>query len=335
MSVADGTTGGFDFVVAAELDRASVRVARSPLPSVFTLARDALQHGRQGTPRAWRAAVVSRLRRRDVVALGPLVDPRCGGWPGLLAANEQPHESLGDALERVISTPGVELLEALERDPDVAESDRIWDPVRRGPDRWLRAYVDAMFRSWQGVEPLWRGSVALLEQEVERVAAAVDRGVGATELVTEVSARATLVDGELRLARALGPRRLTVPGEGVILAPMIAGSGAGILSSPGDRFVRIAYTLPGVWRAFDAQAPSPASLDALVGAQRARLLRRLDRPYAAGELAQALYLRPSAMTFHLRALEAAGLIIRERRGRYVIVQRTERGTVLLALYDSP
>jgi DNA-binding transcriptional ArsR family regulator len=334
----------FDYVPAGELDEATVRVACSPLPTVFTLTRDALQNGRRGTPRTWRVAALSRLRRRDAEALAPLTDARCTGWPGLLAANDAPRETLDDALERLAATPGTTLLGELESDPDVSATDQLWEPLRRDPDRWMRGYVDAVHRGWLGLEELWRRSTSLLEREVDRIDAALDRGVTPTELVTELSPRTftevgprtSLVDGELRLVTAQvaqEPRRLSVPASGVIFAPMIAGVDAGILASPGGRLARIAYSVPGSWQAFDDQAPPPASLEALVGAHRSRLLRRLDRPHTAGELAASLGLRPSGLTFHVRALEAAGLIVRERRGRHVIVRRTERGHVLLALYE--
>jgi DNA-binding transcriptional ArsR family regulator len=325
----------FDHVEAADLDSSPVRLARSPLPTVFWVTRDALRKGRRGTPRAWQAAAISRLRRSDAATLAPLTDPRCSGWPGLLAANERPSETLDDALDRVASTPGAALLEALEQDPDVEADDPLWEPVQRDPDRWLRAYVDAVHRGWLGLQPLWRRTAALLEHEESRIAAATDRGVSVTDLITELGPRASLVDAELRLPTQGEPRRLTVPEEGVILAPMLAGAGAGMLSTPGDRLVRMAYAVPGVWRAFDGLTAPPPSLDALVGAHRSRLLHRLDGSLTAGELSATLDLKPSALTFHLRALESAGLIIRERRGRNVLVRRTERGTVLLALYESP
>jgi DNA-binding transcriptional ArsR family regulator len=336
----DTTT--FDFVPASELDKATVRVACSPLPTVFTLTRDALQKGRRGTPRTWRVAALSRMRRRDAEALAPLTDRRCTGWPGLLSANDAPRETLDDALQRLAATPGTALLGEMESDPDVSATDPVWEPLQRDPDRWMRGYVDAVQRGWLGLEELWKRSTSLLEREAERIDAALDRGVTATELVTEVSPphtlrtgppRTSLVDGELRLITAQEPRRLSVPASGVIFAPMIAGCDAGILASPGGRLVRMAYSLPGSWQAFDDQAPPPASLEALVGAHRSRLLRRLDRPHTAGELAKALGLRPSGLTFHVRALEAAGLIVRERQGRHVLVKRSERGHVLLALYE--
>jgi DNA-binding transcriptional ArsR family regulator len=77
-----------------------------------------------------------------------------------------------------------------------------------------------------------------------------------------------------------------------------------------------------------------APLEALVGPQRAAVLRMLDRPCHAGAIASGLHLTPSAVTYHLKALEAAGLVIRERVGGKVLVHRTGRGTRLLGLYET-
>ena len=76
-----------------------------------------------------------------------------------------------------------------------------------------------------------------------------------------------------------------------------------------------------------------AGLEALIGPQRALVLRELETPRSVGALAEALIAVPSAATHHVGALEAAGLVIREREGRRVIVHRTARGGRLVALYD--
>jgi DNA-binding transcriptional ArsR family regulator len=330
----DNRFSAYDYVPVAELDEAPLRVAISPLPTVFTLTRDALQGGRKGTPQAWRSAALSRFRARDAAALAPLAHPKTTGWPGCLDDNEAPRETIDEALQRVADIRGAELLEALETDPDVTPTPA-WNPVRGNPERWLRAYVDAIARGWRSLEPLWRRSSALLEREADRIDAASARGVPATQLITELNPRATVAGGELRLVAGSEPRRLGIGPRGVTVAPMIVGGEGGILSSPEERFARMAYPLHAAWRAFDDQAPPPASLHALLGEQRTALLRRLDRAETAGGLAVALGLAPSAITFHLRALESAGLVARERRGRHVIVERTSRGTRLLALYRVP
>jgi DNA-binding transcriptional ArsR family regulator len=77
---------------------------------------------------------------------------------------------------------------------------------------------------------------------------------------------------------------------------------------------------------------APTSLQALLGPQRAAALLLLDAPTTAGRLAKALHTVPAGATHHLRGLEAAGLVTRERRGQYVIVARTARGTALLDLF---
>jgi len=78
----------------------------------------------------------------------------------------------------------------------------------------------------------------------------------------------------------------------------------------------------------------PDALQALLGEPRAALLRALDRAETVGDLAERLWIVPSGITHHLDVLEPAGLVVRERRGRCVLVHRTVLGTRLLALYDN-
>lgn len=324
----------FTYVSAAELDRAPLRMVISPIPTTLTLVRDALQDGFRGTPEAWRKSILSSLRPRDIAALAPLGGPQSTSYPSGLTnvdvrAEREPFEA---PLERLTSTPGSELLDALDNPLDCAPT-QAWDPVRRDPDRWLRRYVDAMHRAWRVLEPRWRRSVALLEREQERLDAAMDRGVSPTQFLKGITPRSSVIDGTLRMAPAeLRPRPLRVDALGVTVVPLLAGAKSGTQVCPRDVLEWIGYSLPEVWRVFDDQAPPPASLEALLGIQRSALLRRLDHPQPAGQIAQALGYTPSGVSFHLRALEAAGLIIRQQSGRNVIVQRTARGTQLLALY---
>jgi len=43
---------------------------------------------------------------------------------------------------------------------------------------------------------------------------------------------------------------------------------------------------------------------------------------------------PSAATHHVSALAAAGLVLRDRSDRSLLVRRTARGDALVALYDA-
>jgi DNA-binding MarR family transcriptional regulator len=72
--------------------------------------------------------------------------------------------------------------------------------------------------------------------------------------------------------------------------------------------------------------------EALLGWQRARILRGLDAARRPGQIAEALRMVPAGATHHLIRLEAADLLIRKRHGRHVLVERTLRGTALLDVY---
>jgi DNA-binding transcriptional ArsR family regulator len=76
----------------------------------------------------------------------------------------------------------------------------------------------------------------------------------------------------------------------------------------------------------------PDAFEALLGWQRARILKGLDVALRPGQIAEALRMVPAGATHHLSRLEAAGLVIRKRRGRHVVVERTARGSALLELY---
>jgi hypothetical protein len=80
-------------------------------------------------------------------------------------------------------------------------------------------------------------------------------------------------------------------------------------------------------------APSGA-LHALVGSQRAKLLGALSKPRSVGELDDILRTVSGGATYHVRRLEAAGVVMRHRRGQRVIVELTGRGRGLLGLYGA-
>jgi DNA-binding MarR family transcriptional regulator len=117
-----------------------------------------------------------------------------------------------------------------------------------------------------------------------------------------------------------------VPEGGLTLIPLVAGSRASILDYDGGVLRLVAYPLR-------TRPAGDASLEALLGIPRARILRELDRPASNNRLASALQTVPSAATHHVSALVAAGLVVRDRSTGSLVVRRTPRGDALLALYD--
>ena len=126
--------------------------------------------------------------------------------------------------------------------------------------------------------------------------------------------------------------RVRFPEDGVVLMPLLAGERRQVLVRRGEVMETIIYPLRSLPEVAHREPPDGA-LEALLGAPRAAILRALGCPISIGRLAETLRSVPSAATHHVSALEAAGLVTRDRTGRHVLVRRTERGEALLALYE--
>ncbi len=176
----------------------------------------------------------------------------------------------------------------------------------------------------------WAQAAELFEREVTRIGTAAARGAG-TDLLAAIHPRARIRDGAWMLPDP-ELETLRIPERGLTLMPILGGSdsaGAGLHVD--GTLDWIAYPLSEAWD--DPQSAAAAPLEALLGHQRARLLRELESPRGIGALAEVLLAVPSAATHHVGALEAAGLVIRERDGRRVTVHRTARGSRLIGLYE--
>ena len=120
---------------------------------------------------------------------------------------------------------------------------------------------------------------------------------------------------------------LELPPGGVVIVPLVSGSRASIVDIEGTTLRLVGYPL----RA-NGHGREP-SLESLLGASRARLLKELDEPATNNRLASALQAVPSAATHHVSALAAAGLVVRDRSNGRLLVRRTSRGDALMALYE--
>lgn len=297
----------------------AIAVELGEFASTCTMLIDALGPQPFGAPLAWRRAVVSGLDARDVAALAPFVRSRPDQLPTCVCA--LPHRTkagvaaLEDDLERIAGLPPERLVAELPPDGH-------WGGVARQPRRWLDSYVRAVRRAAAGLRDPWRAAAGTLDREAERVGAAAARGA-VRELI------AARMPPVLRLDAPAPPRAELL--DRVSMVPLIAGPGAAHAWFIEGRLTHVAYPVPEAWGATRAQPP-PAELEALLGVQRASIVRRLEHAMTAGCLAEALMVVPSAVSHHLSILERAGLVERERQGRRVIVRRTARGTDLLALY---
>jgi DNA-binding transcriptional ArsR family regulator len=291
-----GGQGEWEYLPLEQLEGAEVCVAAAPLESALVTTIASVRSRRR----------FGVLRRRDLEALRPLIDYRTRAWPSCLTRRRDERDFAAG-------------VEAGVRSGRLHAG--VWAPVLEAPERWLRAYDAAMERVWPEVEPRWRRASDLLAREAERIEAAVERGGALALTHTAGSVR----DGEWRLFERAEPEGLRLRRGRLVLRPLLAPIS---LVEADDELRAVSYPL--TVRHDDSP---PASLEGLLAPSRATILRALDRPVSAGRLAERHGFSPSGITHHLGALERAGLIVRERDGRTVVVHRTLRGTQLLALYE--
>jgi DNA-binding transcriptional ArsR family regulator len=313
----------------AELSADHIRVVASPLITVTCHLVEAVGRN-MGTPASWIEPVRQTLQPCDVALLVPVYGPTAGSFlPDCLF----PGSSIPPTFEDELSW-------LAEVDPDSLECELVdgghihdgWSEAARSPRAWLRAYVAAVGRAWTAVRSHWDRATPLMEREVERVGIAVARG-SFGQLLGRLAVRSRVVDDRCYFTEDDQP---AVINSNLVLRPMVSGLGARIVLTDDGAVSGLAYPLPGAHRLDDHEArpARPSGLEALLGEPRSDIVRRLDVPSSAGQLATQLLYAPSAITHHLSALERSGLVRRERSGKHVIVHRTARGTALLDLYES-
>jgi DNA-binding transcriptional ArsR family regulator len=322
---------GIEYIEAEDVRRSPFRVSVTPLPSLHAAVREAAGGKASGMPLAWSESIRRHLRTQDYTTLAPLATPGATLIPDpLVGLADPPGESLKDGIERMMATPDDLLLGEIG-ECLAATRNEAWREAQRDPSRWLRRYVASLLRAWKGFGPIWRQARPALGREVERIgmSAALDAQL---ELLDGL-----LVDGGVQDGRWYCPcefyeGRVRFPEKGVVLMPLLAGERRQVLVVQDDVMAVICYPVRPLRGVAGRDLPE-AALETLLGAPRAAILRALGCPISIGRLAEALRSVPSAATHHVGALEAAGLVTRDRSGRHVLVRRTERGEALLALYE--
>jgi DNA-binding transcriptional ArsR family regulator len=315
-----------------QLESRPPRVAVTASASLFAVAAD-LAGADRGSPAQWVAAARSQLDPADLAVLRP-IGARAGTFtPGRVLVNGvNAGDSVAEDLERIATLPVEYLLDdiAFAFGPSPPPP---WNVVARQPRRWLIRYAQALGRVWDGLREPWAAAAALVDREIERVETAAARGA-LPELMAGLHHRAEVRDGTWRLADD-DWLTLRLSERGLVITPVLGGPEAARATYNEAGILRaITYPLPGTAGLLSGAPPTPGeALESLLGRQRAKLLRMLDQPVHAGRLAEALCTTPGSTTHHLRALEASGLIVRERSGRFVMVHRTARGSALLGMYE--
>ncbi|RFU40352.1 transcriptional regulator [Actinomadura logoneensis] len=273
------------------------------------------------------AAAYSRL---DTELLDALHAPH--GWlpdflsprpPGIVT-------DLADDLARLRDTPP----ETVRHDILIAYRHVPVPPVLSGdPAAVLDRICTAFQAYWDAcIEPYWTRIHAVLEADLVHRARRLALG-GAAELFGELDGRVSWNHpGTVRLVipSGLAPERaVDVAGRGLTLVPCLFLRGAlTMIDEHGPPL--IVYPARGRGAIWERTVPDgPRALVGLVGARRARLLVMLAAPASTTDLARRLGVTPGAVSHHLAALHAGGLLNRTRDGRSVLYMRSPLGDQLV------
>ena len=285
------------------------------------------------TARAARASV----RPSGRFALSTVLASAHGLYPDVVSTPIPPTAdvSVEEQVQRLRDLPDDAVLDDLTNafGPDLP---RAWRAPADRPRRWLDSYAAATLDAWSAVSPRWQHAQPLLDLEARRVGAAVVRG-GTDVLLNTLHPRIRYECGEIWVP-AVREATVALDGRRLVLVPTIAGPMGRLVGFDLPDVVYLAYPVPGqAGLGENGNPPAEQRGDALgqvLGRMRADVLQAADRPISMGKLAAAVGCSPRMTSYHAGQLEAAGLVVRERRGQSVWVSRTVRGHELVELLST-
>jgi DNA-binding transcriptional ArsR family regulator len=242
---------------------------------------------------------------------------------------------LSAELELIRATPAPRLRDDLRRSAARRRAGTPAPPPRAAdgaglPDALARTLSSA-WEQWIGAA--WPAVRAVLEGDIaHRGRTLSDHGLASTLRELDASARLD-GDGRLELADRSGDSHRP-DGVGLWLVPNAFDGGWLCLAPPTG--YALTYPARGTAALFDADPATAAAtagsveLARLIGAARARILRRLREPATTTQLAAELRMTPGAVGDHLAVLRGNRLVTRRRAGRSVIYSHTDLARALLA-----
>jgi DNA-binding transcriptional ArsR family regulator len=307
-------------------DLADTRFAISPLAETVFSLWTLVDPGRTAAHLPWRSTALSRLSGLDAPLLLSLVGPTLA-VPDFLTPRPAGYTpTLKDELATVRATP----VHIVRRDllaayapaplPDVLRAAAAADaqPVLA----LLETLCNLLHHYWDlALAPIWPQMRLVLEADTTYRARQLAVG-GARLLFADMHPNLRWQDGVLHIDKMIGQHRAAAAGRGLLLMPSVFAYKPVPPVSASDP-PSLAYPARGLGTLWTpAPAADTTSLNALLGAARARLLHLLNEPQPTVELARQLRVTPSAVSQHLQVLHATGLVTRTRDRRHVLYRRT-------------
>ncbi|AUG75250.1 hypothetical protein CFP65_0275 [Kitasatospora sp. MMS16-BH015] len=310
---------------------ARTRFVVSPLhEAIGTLMPSGLRP-RSG-PDAWMGRARRVLRREGLELLAAFALDQAGSYlPDFLTPHPSgPAPGIAEQVEAVRTTPPERVLAELDavrhgrpaanlagRElPEVVER-----TLAQGPAELARRAAEELERYWElAMAPYWPEARSVLDAEVDRRGRVLARH-GAAAMLNSLTPQLRWADGRIELESRY---EVCVPAPEVLLLPSLVNQETLIILDPVPGLQRTpALHYPIERPSAVSELPDP-SVAQLLGPTRAALLASLGRPATTSALAARHFLSESTASYHLGVLHRSGLVSRNRSGREVLYQRTER-----------
>jgi DNA-binding transcriptional ArsR family regulator len=256
---------------------------------------------------------------------------RPGAWlPDFLTPPPPgPLVELDEELSTVLATPpgvvAADLAASGAHRPLTREARTVADD----PAAMLPRLVDAV-RAWHdtAIRSHWPQMRALLEADIAHRSRQLTEG--GARLLFDTLHPTVRWSGDRLVSTDPWDVRIDLRGRGLPLMPSVFNDKRVLWAVRESSQPVAVYPARAVATLWEGREPSVAGLGGVLGAARARLLVLVCRPASTTELARQVGLSPAAVSQHLHALHAAGLVTRGRHGRSVLYLVAEPGSVLLA-----
>lgn len=320
-------------LVLAPVDLSRVRFGHSPVRELVASIRCLNDPRREAVYAGWRRTAVGRLAGFDLDLLAALSPVDTYAWDFLAPPIARQWADLGDELEAIAATPPAVVRAELHRYGPVPE------PLRRlaeNPARELPRIVALLAAYWDAaVAPVWSQVRALTTADLTTRTEQFATG-GLAAVLGQLHGELVFDGDRIRIDKPYHcVHRYDLSGQGVLLVPCaFSWPTLVVWCCEADQPALLYPTRGAATIGEPAGAPMAADpLHAVLGKGRAGILAALGEPRSTSRLAADLDLSPSAVSQHLKALRAAGLVSSRRRGRHVLYHRTGAAASLLAATD--
>lgn len=283
----------------------------------------------------WLSDVSGNLGMVELELLKAIAPP--GKWAPdfLFLWSSDPDVTVAQQLDLLAALPAERIRRDLENCWHGRGMPAALERLLRGGSNPAPRIADAVWEYWQAVvSPYWPRIKAVVHDDVAyRGGHALTQGL--LNVFEDLHPELSLTDETIRVDKP-HHRDYSYEGARITLIPSVFAYPDLIILDETALSFGLVYGARGVgrvWEGLDECTAADNDLGALIGRNRASILRRLEIPMTTTELARQLHQSPGTVNQHLSVLRRNGLLDSWRSGRRVLYRRTALASSIITASD--